>query len=87
MSRSITSVAKRLHHRAVLGVVLEAQVADEVEVEVAVAVLVGLGEEAALLGVHEVDRHPEHELANVVGLIGQDGVLALQVHELAAQLA
>ena len=67
---------KALAHRAVLRIVVEAQRADEVEG--AVGVLVGLGEEQALLGLGEVDGHLQDELAHVVGVVAEHGVVALQ---------
>ena len=73
-------VREALCERALAGVALEAAVADEVEL--AVAVLVLLGEEQAPLGARQLDRHFEHELAD----IAVRTVAAIQVQHLPAQL-
>ena len=75
------ALGEALRDRALAGVALEAAVADQVEL--AVAVPVALGQEQALLGARESDRHLEHELPEVAAR----PAAAIHVEHLLAQLA
>ena len=55
-----------LSHGAVVGVALEAEVAREIEV--AVAILVLSREQQALFGLHQLERHLQDHLADIPGV-------------------